>query len=111
VKAVDLEVERRQTDGVIHHSEQGSPFKSIEFAKWCREANVRPSMGTVGDCYDNALCKSFFASLECELIDRREFTDRNEAQREVFSYVDRFSIPHADIRRSTTDRQGTTNCR
>ena len=44
-------------------------------------------MGTVGDCYDNALCESFFATLECELLKRRRFTDRTEARREVFWFI------------------------
>jgi len=107
VQALDLAVERRQTDGVIHHSDQGSQYTSIEFGKRCREANVRPSMGTVGDCYDNALCESFFASLECELIDRREFTDANEAQREVFSYVEGFY--NSSRRHSSIDYKSPVN--
>lgn len=93
VDALDLAIDRRQTDGVIHHSDQGCQYTSIEFGKRCREANVRPSMGTVGDCYDNALCESFFASLECELIDRTTFTDPNEAERAVFSYIEGFYNP------------------
>ena len=59
------------TDGVIHHS--GDAIQSIEFGLRCKRAGIRPSMGSVGDCYDNALCESFFASLECELIDRHSF--------------------------------------
>ena len=45
-------------------------------------------MGTVGDCYDNALCESFFATLECELLERRRFMDRTEARREVFWFIE-----------------------
>jgi len=45
-------------------------------------------MGTVGDCYDNALCESFFATLECELLERRRFTDRAAARREVFWFIE-----------------------
>lgn len=47
-------------------------------------------MGTVGDCFDNAMAESFFASLECELIDRSRFRTREEARREVFSYIEGF---------------------
>ena len=54
---------------VIHHSDHGCQYTSIAFGKHCREAGVRPSMGSVGDCYDNAMCESFFATLECELLD------------------------------------------
>jgi putative transposase len=45
-------------------------YTSLAFGKRCREAGVRPSMGSVGDCFDNAMCESFFATLECELLDR-----------------------------------------
>jgi putative transposase len=45
-------------------------------------------MGTVGDAYDNAMCESFFASLECELIDRRVFKTHAEARMAVFQYIE-----------------------
>ena len=50
-------------------------------------------MGSVGDCYDNALCESFFATLECELIERESFSDRPEARLAVFDYVEGFYNP------------------
>ncbi len=50
-------------------------------------------MGSVGDCYDNALCESFFASLECELIDRSVFKNRGEARRAVFEYIEGWYNP------------------
>ena len=81
---------RRPAEGVIHHSDQGCQYTSIEFGKRCRQAGVRPSMGSVGDCYDNAMCESFFATLECELLDRRRFTDRAEAELAVFDFIEGF---------------------
>ena len=51
---------------MIHHSDQGSQYTSLAFGQRCREVGVRPSMGSVGDCFDNAMCESFFATLECE---------------------------------------------
>ena len=69
--ALGMAIQQRRPTGVIHHSDQGSQYTSIAFGKHCREAGVRPSMGSVGDCYDNALCESFFATLECGLLDRR----------------------------------------
>jgi putative transposase len=51
-------------------------------------------MGSVGDCFDNALCESFFASLECELIDRRRFQSQSEARLAVFEYIEGFYNPH-----------------
>ena len=64
---------QRRPQEVVHHSDQGSQYTSIAFGARCREAGVRPSTGSVGDAYDNALCESFFATLECELLDRRSF--------------------------------------
>ena len=49
---------------------------------------MRPSMGSLGDCYDNALCESFFATLECELIDRRRWRTQAEARMEVFAFIE-----------------------
>jgi putative transposase len=82
--------QRRPAEGVVHHSDQGSQYTSIEFGKHCREAGVRPSMGSVGDCYDNAMCESFFATLECELLDRVRFIDRAEAELAVFDFIEGF---------------------
>jgi putative transposase len=63
-------------------------YTSIAFGLRCREAGVQPSMGSVGDAYDNALCESFFATLECELLDRRRFVNRAEAEIAVFDYLE-----------------------
>src|SRR5271170_1748771 len=59
----------------------------------CQEAGVRPSTGSVGDAYDNAMCDSFFATLECELIDRRRFRSRSEARMAVFQFIEGFYNP------------------
>ena len=81
---------RRPEAGVIHHSDQGSQYTSLGFGQRCREAGVIQSMGSVGDAYDNAMCESFFATLECELIDRQRFSTAVEARREVFSFIEGF---------------------
>lgn len=60
----------------------------MAFGKRCREAGVRPSMGSVGECYDDGLCESFFATLESELLDRHTFRTRDEARRAVFEFVE-----------------------
>jgi len=92
--ALDMALRRRRhAAGVIHHSDQGSQYTSIAFGKRCREAGVRPSMGSVGDCYDNALCESFFATLECELIDRHRFHTREEARGAVVEYIEGWYNP------------------
>ena len=54
---------------------------------------MRPSMGSVGDAYDNALCESFFATLECELIDRRTLRTRPEARMAVCDFIEGFYNP------------------
>ena len=68
--ALDMALWNRRPDGVIHHSDQGSQYTFYAFGQRCAKMGVRPSVGSVGDCFDNALCKSFFATLECELIDQ-----------------------------------------
>lgn len=91
--ALEMAVGQRRPGGVIHHSDQGSQYTSLAFGSRCREAGVRPSMGSVGDAYDNALCESFFATLECELLARRRFASQAEARMAVFSYVEGWYNP------------------
>src|ERR1700722_7068386 len=79
--------------GVIHHSDQGSQYTSIEFGHRCRDAGVRPSMGSVGDAYDNAMCESFFATLECELLARGRFKTQAEARNATFAFIEGFYNP------------------
>ena len=64
------------------------------FGQRCKDAGVRPSMGSVGDCYVGAMCESFFATLECELIEREMFFGRSEARLAVFDYVEGFYNSH-----------------
>ena len=80
IDALNMAIWRRRPEGVIHHSDQGSQYTSIEFGKCCRRAGVSLSMGSRGDCYDNALCESFFATLECELLERSSFRTPIEAR-------------------------------
>jgi transposase InsO family protein len=63
-------------------------YTSIAFGRRCREARVRPSMGTVADCFDNAMCESFFATLECELLARTRFDTHEQARRALFSFIE-----------------------
>lgn len=91
--ALDMAIEQRQPEGVIHHSDQGSQYTSIAFGDRCRKLGVRPSMGTVGDAYDNAMAESFFASLECELLDRKSFKSKTEARLAVFTWIEGWYNP------------------
>lgn len=67
IAALNMALHTRRPASVIHHSDQGSQYTSLAFGGRCREMGVKPSMGTVGDAYDNAMAESFFATLECEL--------------------------------------------
>jgi len=91
--ALDMAVSQRRPRDVIHHSDQGCQYTSLAFGHRCREAGVRPSMGSVGDAYDNAMCESFFATLECELLERRRFASQAEARMAVFSFIEGFYNP------------------
>ena len=84
---------RRPGPGLIHHSDHGCQYTSLAFGRRCREAGIAPSMGSVGDCFDNAMCESFFASLECELIDRSRWRTHADARMAVFDYIEAFYNP------------------
>ena len=91
--ALNMAVWQRRPQQVIHHSDQGTQYTSIAFGLRCREVGVRPSMGSVGDAYDNALCESFFATLECELLDLQRFPTQAEAKMAVFDFIEGFYNP------------------
>ena len=86
--AMEMAVGQRRPGNVVHHSDQGSQYTSLAFGKRCSEAGVRPSMGSVGDAYDNAMAESFFSTLEAELLSRRRFASQAEARMACFSYVE-----------------------
>lgn len=92
--ALNMAIGQRRPTQVIHHSDQGCQYTSLAFGQRCHEAGVRPSMGSVGDAYDNALCESFFATLECELLDRRRFATQVEARLAVFEFIEGWYNPH-----------------
>jgi putative transposase len=92
--ALNMAFTQRRPTAVIHHSDQGCQYTSIAFGQRCREMGVRPSMGSVGDAYDNALCESFFATLECELLDRTRFKTQVDARLAVFEFIEGWYNPH-----------------
>ena len=93
IGALNMALSIQKPSEVIHHSDHGSQYTSIEFGKRCREMGVRPSMGSVGDAYDNAMAESFFASLECELIDRRSWKNKTEARLAIFTWIESWYNP------------------
>lgn len=94
LEALDMAVWRRRPENVIHHSDHGCQYTSIAFGARCREAGIRPSMGSVGDCFDNAMCESFFATLECELLDRQRFATQTDARIAVFDFIEGWYNTH-----------------
>ncbi len=92
--ALEMAIQRtRPAPGLIHHSDHGSQYTSFVFGQRCQEAGIVPSMGRVGDAYDNALAESFFATLECELTDREIFRTREEARTKIFDYLETWYNP------------------
>ncbi len=81
---------RRPAPGLIWHSDQGSQFVSLAFGQQARAAGIAQSMGSRGDCWDNAVAESFFATIKKELIHRRSWPTRGELQTEVFDYIETF---------------------
>ena len=94
LQALNMALGQRRPGGVIHHTDHGSQYISCAFGKRCEQAGVRPSMGSVGDCFDNAMCESFFATLECELLDRRRFKTQIEAPIAIFEFIEGWYNPH-----------------
>lgn len=91
--ALNMALHTRRPESVIHHSDQGSQYTSVAFGSRCREMGVRPSMGSVGDAYDNAMAESFFATLECELLDRRSWRSKAEARTALFTWIEGWYNP------------------
>lgn len=105
--ALNMAVTQRRPANVIHHSDQGCQYTSLAFGRRCDLMGVRPSMGSVGDAYDNAMCESFFATLECELLDRHRFPTQAEARLAVFEYLEGWYNPHR--RHSALDYRSPVN--
>jgi putative transposase len=98
VDAVTMAVHRRggHVPGVIHHSDRGGEYSSHQLERELRRHGALASMGSVADCYDNALAESLFATLECELFDQQpggRFQTRREAKLAVFDYLETFYNP------------------
>ena len=96
--ALDMALARRQPRDVIHHSDHGCQYTAVAYEQRCQRFGVRPSMGTVGDAYDNAMCESFFATFECELLDRTYFRTPAEARRKLFDHIEGWSPAAAPLR-------------
>ncbi len=81
---------RRPKAGLIVHSDQGVQYASEAFRQALTETHARQSMGSRGDCYDNAVAESFFHSFKIEAIYGSDIETRREMEYEVFDYIERF---------------------
>ena len=91
VDALQMGLARRKPDaGLIHHSDQGSQYVSLAFGQQARDAGIAMSMGSKGDCFDNAVAESFFATLKKELVHRSSWPARQELRSAVFDYIESF---------------------
>jgi putative transposase len=95
LSALDMALWNRRPDpGVIHHSDHGCQYTSVAFGQHCQDVGIDRSMGSVGDCFDNAITESWFATLECELLDRQVFRTHAEARTAIFEYIEGFYNTH-----------------
>jgi putative transposase len=112
--------QRRPDPGLIWHSDQGSQFVSLAFGQQARAAGIAQSMGSRGDCYDNSVAESFFATLKKELVDRRSWPEKAELRTEIFDFIEIFynrrrrhstlgMLSPVDYENSTLDPGGSRN--
>src|SRR4029078_7726138 len=100
IDALQMAVARRRPKpGLVHHSDQGSQYVSLAFGQAARAAGIARSMGSKGDCFDNAVAESFFATLKKELVHRRSWPNRHELTSELFEYIEAF---YNRVRRHST---------
>ena len=81
---------RRPAPGLIHHSDRGSQYTSVEFGSRLKEAGLLPSMGSVADAYDNSMAESFVSTLKRELIHRHSWPTRQSVRVAIFEYIEAF---------------------
>jgi putative transposase len=90
-RALEMAVARRQPGpGLIHHSDHGSQFTAVIFGQRCEQLGIDVSMGSIGDCYDNAVCEAFHSTLKREFVNRRPWPTRTELKTGVFAYIEGF---------------------
>jgi putative transposase len=94
VDALEMGLHRRRPErGLIHHSDHGCQFTAVLFSKRCAKAGIEISMGSVGDCNDNAVCETFHATLKKEKIYRRSWPTRAAARAAIFEYIEGWYNP------------------
>jgi putative transposase len=89
--ALDMAIAQRQpAPGLVHHTDHGCQYTSLAFGRRLQHAGLVASMGTIGDALDNAVAESFFATLECELLDRFDWPTRQTLRTAVFDFIEVF---------------------
>ncbi|GHO88546.1 hypothetical protein KSZ_65520 [Dictyobacter formicarum] len=81
-------LQRKPGAGLIHHSDRGSEYASTRYQMLLHEHQIQVSMSKKGDCYDNAMIESFWATLKKECAETSVFSSRNEAKRTIFEYIE-----------------------
>jgi putative transposase len=90
-RALEMAVARRRPEpGLIHHSDHGSQYTAVIFGQRCELLGIDVSMGSIGDCYDNAVCEAFHSTLKRECVHRRPWPTRAELKTGVFAYIEGF---------------------
>ena len=91
MSALDMAIQRaRPAAGLILHSDRGSEFANAKFQGRAAKANIRLSMSSTGNCYDNASAESFFATVKLEAIPEGIFASRQQARMALFDYIEVF---------------------
>jgi len=82
--------QRRPTNSTVIHSDQGTQFTSWAFTRRAVDSGLLPSMGSVGDCFDNAVMEAFWSRMQVELLDRKRWSTRVELANAMFEYLEIF---------------------
>jgi transposase InsO family protein len=86
--ALGMAIDNRTPAGTIIHSDQGVQFGSWAFTQRAKDSGLLPSMGSVGDCFDNAMMESFWSRMQVELLDRHRWNTRIELANAIFEYLE-----------------------
>ena len=90
VNALGMAIENRQAEGVVIHSDHGTQYTSWAFTRRALDSGLVPSMGSIGDCYDNGQMESFWARMQVELLNRKRWNTRLELANAIFEYLEIF---------------------
>ncbi|MGW1679189.1 transposase [Saccharopolyspora sp. NPDC002376] len=100
---------RNLNAGAIIHSSHGVQCTSWDFTRRAQESGLVPSMGAIGDCYDNAVIESFWGRMQTELLNRKKWKTRIELANAIFEYFEIFYNVNADTAHSACSHPSSTN--